>query len=51
MKTATRSSLNGAILWACRGCGVFHVRDGKITFQRGDRDRLSFLRTHGLPVS
>lgn len=31
-----------------RGCGFFHVRDGKIIFQRGYWDKLSFLRTHGL---
>jgi hypothetical protein len=33
-----------------RGCGFFHVRDGKIVFQRGYWDKLSFLRLHGLPV-
>jgi hypothetical protein len=33
-----------------RGCGFFHVVDGKIAFQRGYWDRLSFLRQHGLPV-
>ena len=33
-----------------RGCGFFHVRDGKIAFQRGYWDRLSFLRLHGLPL-
>ena len=32
-----------------RGCGFFHVRDGKIAFQRGYWDKLSFLRLHGLP--
>ena len=32
-----------------RGCGFFHVRDGKIAFQRGYWDKLSFLRAHGLP--
>ena len=31
-----------------RGCGFFHVRDGKIVFQRGYWDKLSFLRLHGL---
>src|SRR5262245_21750700 len=30
-----------------RGCGFFHVVDGKITFQRGYWDKLSFLRLHG----
>ena len=33
-----------------RGCGFFHVTDGKILFQRGYWDRLSFLRQHDLPV-
>lgn len=33
-----------------RGCGFFHVVDGKIQFQRGYWDRLSFLRQHGLPI-
>lgn len=33
-----------------RGCGLFHVRDGRIVFQRGYWDRLSFLRQHGLPL-
>jgi len=34
-----------------RGCGFFHVVDGKIGFQRGYWDKLSFLRQHNLPVS
>ena len=33
-----------------RGCGFFTVRDGRIVFQRGYWDKLSFLRLHGLPV-
>lgn len=33
-----------------RGCGFFTVRDGKIVFQRGYWDKLSFLRLHGLPI-
>jgi len=33
-----------------RGCGFFHVRDGKIVTQRGYWDKLSFLRLHGLPL-
>ncbi|WP_321831758.1 nuclear transport factor 2 family protein [Thalassovita sp.] len=33
-----------------RGCGFFHVQAGKIIFQRGYWDRLSFLRQHGLPL-
>jgi len=33
-----------------RGCGFFHVVDGKIVFQRGYWDKLTFLRQHGLPI-
>lgn len=33
-----------------RGCGFFHVREGKIQRQRGYWDKLSFLRQHGLPL-
>lgn len=33
-----------------RGCGFFQTRDGRIAFQRGYWDKLSFLRLHGLPV-
>ena len=33
-----------------RGCGFFHVREGKIQFQRGYWDKLSFLRLHNLPL-
>lgn len=33
-----------------RGCGFFHVVEGKIVFQRGYWDKLSFLRQHGLPI-
>lgn len=33
-----------------RGCGFFQIADGKIVFQRGYWDRLSFLRQHGLPI-
>ncbi|MEQ8924490.1 MAG: nuclear transport factor 2 family protein [Fulvivirga sp.] len=32
-----------------RGCGFFHIVDGKIKFQRGYWDMLSFLRQHKLP--
>jgi len=32
-----------------RGCGFFHVVQGKIKFQRGYWDKLSFLRNHNLP--
>lgn len=33
-----------------RGCGFFHITDGKIKFQRGYWDKLSFLRQHNLPI-
>ncbi|HEX9011075.1 MAG TPA: nuclear transport factor 2 family protein [Holophagaceae bacterium] len=33
-----------------RGCGFFRVVDGRIAFQRGYWDKLSFLRQHGLPL-
>ena len=33
-----------------RGCGFFRVVDGRITFQRGYWDKLSFLRLQGLPI-
>jgi limonene-1,2-epoxide hydrolase len=33
-----------------RGCGFFHVVDGRIVFQRGYWDKLSFLRQQGLPL-
>ena len=33
-----------------RGCGFFHVVGGKIVFQRGYWDKLSFLRQQGLPI-
>jgi limonene-1,2-epoxide hydrolase len=33
-----------------RGCGFFNVVGGRIRFQRGYLDRLSFLRQHGLPI-
>ncbi|MET1260549.1 nuclear transport factor 2 family protein [Flagellimonas sp. DF-77] len=33
-----------------RGCGFFHVVNGKIKFQRGYWDKLSFLRMHDLPI-
>jgi len=34
-----------------RGCGFFTVREGKIAFQRGYWDKLTFLRMHGLPIA
>ena len=33
-----------------RGCGFFHVQNGKVVFQRGYWDKLSFLRMHNLPI-
>jgi ketosteroid isomerase-like protein len=32
-----------------RGCGFFRIVDGRIAFQRGYWDKLSFLRLRGLP--
>ncbi len=34
-----------------RGCGFFTVRQGRIAFQRGYWDKLSFLRMHNLPIA
>lgn len=34
-------------LW---GCGFFQVVNGKIIFQRGYWDKLSFLKQHNLPI-
>jgi hypothetical protein len=33
-----------------RGSGFFRVVEGRIAFQRGYWDKLSFLRQHGLPL-
>ena len=33
-----------------RGCGFFEIVDGRIHFQRGFWDQLSFLRQQGLPI-
>ncbi len=33
-----------------RGCGFFHVIEGKIKLQRGYWDKLSFLRLYGFPM-
>lgn len=33
-----------------QGCGFFHIPNGKIRFQRGYWDRLSYLRQHNLPI-
>ncbi len=34
-----------------RGCGFFQMEHGKIKFQRGYWDKLSFLRQHKLPIT
>ena len=33
-----------------RGCGFFQVRDDRLVFQRGYWDKLTFLRSQGLPL-
>ncbi len=33
-----------------RGCGFFHMMEGKIVFQRGYMDKMSFLTMNGLPI-
>ncbi len=33
-----------------RGCGFFKIVGGKIVFQRGYMDKLSFLKMNGLPI-
>ena len=33
-----------------RGCGFFQIKEGKIVFQRGYWDKLSFLKMHNLPI-
>jgi len=33
-----------------RGCGFFHIVEGKIVFQRGYWDKLSFSKLHNLPI-
>jgi limonene-1,2-epoxide hydrolase len=33
-----------------RGCGFFQVVDGKIVFQRGYWDKLTFLKAQGRPL-
>ena len=33
-----------------RGCGFFNVIDGKIKFQRGYWDKLTFLKLNNLPI-
>ena len=33
-----------------RGCGFFKVKAGRIVFQRGYFDQLTFFRSQGLPI-
>ena len=33
-----------------RGCGFFHIQNGKIVFQRGYFDQLTFFRLQGIPI-
>ncbi|HMW59227.1 MAG TPA: nuclear transport factor 2 family protein [Leptospiraceae bacterium] len=33
-----------------RGCGFFQIRDGRIAFQRGYFDQLTFFKLQGIPV-
>lgn len=33
-----------------RSCGFFQITNGKIQFQRGYWDKLSFLKMHKLPI-
>jgi hypothetical protein len=33
-----------------RGCGFFNLIDEKIKFQRGYRDKFSFLKMYNLPI-
>ena len=33
-----------------RGCGFFHIVEGRIVFQRGYWDKRTFQRQHGLPL-
>ncbi|MCR0571135.1 nuclear transport factor 2 family protein [[Clostridium] innocuum] len=33
-----------------RGCGFFHIINGKILFQRGYWDKLTFLKQRNLPI-
>jgi limonene-1,2-epoxide hydrolase len=33
-----------------RGCGFFNIKNGKIHFQRGYWDKLTFLRQYGFPL-
>lgn len=37
--------------YTLKGCGFFHVIDGKIRFQRGYWDKLSWFKQVGLPIN
>jgi limonene-1,2-epoxide hydrolase len=50
LEDGERAILGWRDLKGLRGCGFFHVRDGKIQFQRGYWDKLSFLRLPNLPL-
>ena len=41
----------GGKKYTLRGCGFFHVIDGKIRFQRGYWDKLTWYKQVGLPIS
>ena len=34
-----------------RGCGIFHINNDKIIFQRGYWDKLSFHKIHNIPLT
>lgn len=42
---------NGRTPKGLRGCGFFNIKDGKIVFQRGYWDKLSFLKLHNIPLT
>ena len=37
-------------IFEIRGCGFFNFRDGKISYQRGYWDKLSWFKQVGLPI-
>jgi hypothetical protein len=49
-----RAAIRMVLKWrdprGLRGCGFFNVVEGRIRFQRGYRDRLSFLRQRGQAI-
>ncbi|MBM0742917.1 ester cyclase [Phormidium sp. CLA17] len=36
--------------YTLRGCGFFHITDGKIRFQRGYWDKLTWFKQVGVPI-